>query len=30
VNKIADSVLKDVPLPFNVREAEKKFPVKYE
>lgn len=30
VNKIADSVLKDVPLPFNVREAEKKFPVRYE
>lgn len=30
MNKIADSVLKDVPLPFNVREAEKKFPVKYE
>lgn len=30
VNKIADSVLKDVPKPFNVPEAEKKFPVKYE
>ena len=22
--------MKDVPLPFNVREAEKKFPVRYE
>lgn len=30
VNAIADSVLKDVPLPFNIREAEKKYPVRYE
>lgn len=30
VNKIADSILNDVPKPFNVKEAEKKFPVKYE
>jgi len=30
VNAIADSILKEVPLPFNVKAAEKKYPVRYE
>jgi len=30
VNKIADSILNDVPKPFNVKAAEKKYPVRYE
>lgn len=30
VNAIADNILKEVPMPYNVREAEKKYPVQYE
>lgn len=30
VNAIADNILKEVPQPFNVWEAEKKYPVRYE
>jgi dynein heavy chain len=30
VNAVADNILKEVPNPFNVREAEKKYPVMYE
>jgi dynein heavy chain len=30
VNAIADNILKEVPNPYNVREAEKKYPVMYE
>lgn len=30
VNAIADNVLSEVPLPYNVKEAEKKYPVRYE
>lgn len=30
VNAIADNILSEVPKPFNVKEAEKKYPVRYE
>lgn len=30
VNAVADNILKEVPNPYNVREAEKKYPVMYE
>jgi len=30
VNQIADNILRDVPKPFNIKAAEKKYPVRYE
>jgi len=29
MNKLADSILAEVPQPFNVKEAEKKYPISY-
>lgn len=30
MTKLADSILKDVPEPYDIKSAEKKYPVSYE